>query len=130
MIQRSYFVFEYVTTMVPHFPQSWNYFFFWLCADFSSCWGHNKGLGKEGFRGDDLRWCRPLCMQLCLLPFPSVCRAKRDQIALCSCSSVLDHRWGHTNAICCFLVRGAHFIKLAVHHHPTTSVCQRAWSKS
>lgn len=87
---------------------------FCLCADFSSSWGDNQGLGKEGVWGDDLRWCRALCMQLCLLSFPSVRRAKWDQIALCARASLRDYRWGHPNEICCFLARGTYIIMLVL----------------
>lgn len=59
-------------------------------------------------------------MQLCLLPFTSVRWAKHDQITVCACSSLLDYRWGNSNAICGILVRGACFIKSVIRHHSTT----------
>jgi len=109
-------------------------FFFSPHADYSSCWGDHKVLGKERLWGDDIRWCRPICVQLCLLPFPSVCRAKWDKVSLCACTSFLDHRRGDSDAICCFLVGGTCFfvlvrsvsIHLALYHHKHLSLsCYR-----
>jgi hypothetical protein len=104
-------------------------------TDHSSRPGAHKDLDKERLWGDDIWWCWPICMQLCLLPFTSVCRAKWDKVSLCACTSVLDHRWGDANAICCFLVGGTCFfvliisisIHLALNLHKHLSLYSYGW---
>lgn len=98
-------------------------------ADYFTRWGDDKDLGKEGLSGDFFRWCRPICMQLRLLPFPSVCRAEWYKIALCSCAALLNHWRRDPNAICSFLVGGTCFsllVELLV-THPHLNVQELFW---
>lgn len=99
------------TFFLPIYP-SWGFFLLLFPADFNSCWGDYKNIDKEGLWGDYLRWCRPICLQLCLLSLPSLCRTKWDKVTLRSCASLLNHRWGDPNAICSFLVGGTCYFML------------------
>ena len=83
-------------------------FVYWL-ADYSSCWRDNKGLGEEGLWGDNIRWCRSFCVQLCLLPLTEICRTEQDLFTLCSRSSFRRCGWGDSDEIHCFSPGGTHF---------------------
>ena len=48
-------------------------------------------------------------MQLCLLSFPSLYGAERDEISFCARATLLYNQWRDPNAICCFLARGTCF---------------------
>lgn len=89
--------------------------FTYIVSDLSSGRGDYIFFSKDGFWGHGLwrRW--PVCLQLCLLSLIAFCGAERDFITLCTCSLLLNHRWGDPNAICCFLIGSTCDSKLNVH---------------
>lgn len=70
-----------------------------VVEDFLLHWGNPEVL-EEGLWCDNFRWCRPFCVQLCILSFSPFCRTEGSQIFICPCASIFKNRWGNPDAFC------------------------------
>ena len=70
-----------------------------VVEDFLLHWGNPEVL-KEGLWCDNFRWCRPFCVQLCILSFSLFCGTEGSQIFICPCASIFKNRWGNPDAFC------------------------------
>lgn len=79
-----------------------NVFSFCTVADFPSRQRNCEGLVKDGVQHYTLGWRWSIRVQLCILPLSPVRGTKRNQVTLCTCSPILDDRWGNTDGVCGF----------------------------
>lgn len=100
-----------------------SYTVFTLSVDFSSRGGNDQGIGKDGIWCNGLWWCRPVCMQLRILPFLAFCRTEWHPITICTRAPLPNHRRGDTNAICCFFAGATRHFILVLHICDRKCIC-------